>query len=117
MVFIPGHNTSLLQPWTTPPPPGTRSQHLPPSPPGPGHNTSLPPFPPGTRSQHFPPPPPYAQAGGTHPTGMHSCLTKQFRRKVHEIGRIGPREGRASQVPPPLPSNPPMLVLILCNLK
>ena len=37
--------------------PGNWSQHLPP--------------PPGTWSQH--PPPDYAQAGSTHPTGMHSC--------------------------------------------
>ena len=74
----PGHNTSL-------PTPGTRSQHLPPSPLGPDHNTSLPL---GTRSQHLPPdntslpldqvttpssPRDYAQAGGTHPNGMHSC--------------------------------------------
>ena len=72
--------------WATPKvyhlPPGTRSQHLPspdqarsqhlpppwdqvttpPSPPGPGHNTSLPPTPWD-----------YAQVDGTHPTGMHSC--------------------------------------------
>ena len=50
-----GHNTS--PPWaqvTTPPSPnGHMSQHLPPSPPGPGYNTSLPP---GYRSQHLPPP-------------------------------------------------------------
>ena len=89
----PGHNTSL-PPGTRSqylPPPGTWSQHLPSPgtqsqhllPPGPGHNTSLPP---GTRSQHLPPLPPgpghntslppprdYAQAGGTHYTGMHSC--------------------------------------------
>ena len=100
----PGHNTSPPPwttppfPWTTPPsppgtrsqhlpPPGTRSQHLPPSPSprnqvttphslpwdqvttspsplGPGHNSSL------------PPPPDYAQVGGTHPTGMHSCYNE-----------------------------------------
>ena len=72
----PLDNTSLSP---TSPPPGTRSQHLPP--PGPGHNTSLPPLdntslsPPGTRSQHLPPPSPgdYVQAGSMHPTGMHSC--------------------------------------------
>ena len=41
----------------------------PPPPPGHGHNT---PLPPGTRWTT--PPPPYGQcAGGTHPTGMHSC--------------------------------------------
>ena len=81
------------------PPPRTWSQHLPPSPrtwsqhlpPGPGHNTSPPPgpghntsLPPGTWSQYLPPPPwDYAQVGGTHPTGMHSCyliLTVSFRR-------------------------------------
>ena len=68
----PVHNTSTPRdqvttppsPWdqvtTPPPPPRTRSQNLPP--PGPGHNTSLP---------H---PRDYAQAGGTHPTGMHSCF-------------------------------------------
>ena len=76
----PGHNTSLPQPWdlvTTPPflPPWdlvTTPPSLPPwdlvtTPP------SLPP--PGTWSQH--PPHPhrdYAQAAGTHPTGMYSCI-------------------------------------------
>ena len=81
----PLDNTSL--------PSRTRSQHLPP-PPGntslplldstcpPLDNTSLPP-PPWT-TPPFPPPPSdqvttpsprdYAQAGGTHPTGMHSCI-------------------------------------------
>ena len=53
------HNTSL--------PPGTSSQHLPPSlPPGPGHNTSPPRDlvttpPPGTWSQHLPPPRTWSQ--------------------------------------------------------
>ena len=36
------------------------------------HNTPPPPGQ-GQRSKH-PPPRHYAQAGGTHPTGMHSCL-------------------------------------------
>ena len=89
----PGHNTSLSPPLgpghNISPPPGTRSQHLPP------WTTAPTPTPPpsGTRSQHLPPPlwttaptpplgpghntsplPPYGQwAGGTHPTGMHSC--------------------------------------------
>ena len=62
-----------LSNYNQPPPPGTRSQH--PPPPGPGHNT---PLPPPTRSQHSPwdqvtTPQDYAQAGGTHPTGMHTC--------------------------------------------
>ena len=61
-----GADNTSPPPWeqvTTPPPLGTRSQHLPPPTLEPGHNTSL------------PPPRDYAQAGGTHPTGMHSCLT------------------------------------------
>ena len=61
-----------LPSWSQHPPP-SRSQHPPwdlvttPRPPpqdldqGPGHNTPL------------PPPQDYTQAGGTHPTGMHSC--------------------------------------------
>ena len=54
--------TTPPSPWTTPAPlPGTRSQHPPPS---------LPPW-------TTPPPPDYAQAGGTHPTGMHYCLNIQ----------------------------------------
>ena len=90
-----------------PPPPRTRSEHLPP-PPGPGNNTPPPPgsgqniyppppprdqvrtsTPPRTRSEHLPPPqdqvrtstpPPrlHAGGGGTHPTGMHSCLNMFF---------------------------------------
>ena len=86
--YGPGHNTSL-------PPPGHRSQHLPP----PRAQVTTPPSPPGHRSLHLPPPraqvttppppaqvttppspqaqvttpPDYTQAGGTHPTGMHSC--------------------------------------------
>ena len=44
--LVPGHNTLL--------PPGTRSQHLPPSP---WHQVTTPPSPPGTRSQHLPPSP------------------------------------------------------------
>ena len=81
----PGHNTSLPPPWT-------RSQHLSPpldqvtTPPPPDQVTTPPSPPPRTRSQHLPPPPPrtrsqhlplprdYAQAGGTPPNGMHSCL-------------------------------------------
>ena len=105
----PGYNTSL------PPQDETRLQHLPPRmrpdyntslPPSrmrPGYNTSLPPrwdqvtTPPppgpghGSWSQHLPPPPPrdYAQAGGTHPTGMHPCFKfkcfslKRFQCKYH----------------------------------
>ena len=56
------------------PPPRTRSEHLPP-PPQDQVRTSTPH--PRTRSEHLPPPPPlgdYTQAGGTPPTGMHSCL-------------------------------------------
>ena len=84
----PGHNTSphLDQVTTSPPPdqvttpPRTRSQHLPL---GLGHNTSLPPqnqvtTPPPLQNQVTTPPPSlprdYAQAGSTHPTGMHSCF-------------------------------------------
>ena len=65
-------------------PPGTRSECLP-LPPG-TRSECLPPSPPGTRSECLPPPPRdqvrmstpsphrnYMQAGGTHPTGMHSC--------------------------------------------
>ena len=101
----PGHNTPPRDLVTTPPSPGTRSQHLPPSgtwsqhlpppsgtwsqhlppsgtwwqhlPPSPLQDmVTTPPSPSGTWSQHLPPCPPprdYEQAGGTHPTGMHSC--------------------------------------------
>ena len=56
---VKGHNTSPLDNTTlAPPPPG---QHLPPQAMVKGHNTS---------------PRDYAQAGGTHPIGMHSCLFK-----------------------------------------
>ena len=53
--------TSTPPPWDqvricTPLPPGTRSEHLPPSPLGPGQNIYS--LPPGTRSEHLPPPPP-----------------------------------------------------------
>ena len=73
---------------------GTRSEHLPSPPPGPGQNI----YPPPTWDLVTPPPPPthlglgystppptwdlvtppptppnYTQAGGTHPTGMHPC--------------------------------------------
>ena len=79
---------------TPSPPPETRSDIYPP-PPGPGQNIYPPPPPetrsdiyppPGTRSEHLPPrdqvrtstpPPHYTQAGGTHPTGMHSCFEKK----------------------------------------
>ena len=74
---------------TTPPPPHLghgHNTHPPPPHLGHGHNTHPPP--PGTWSQHLPPSPPptwdmvttptppldYAQAGGTHPTGMHSSF-------------------------------------------
>ena len=54
---------SVIEPGGGRSEPETWSQHLPPSlPPGLGHNTPL--------------LPDYAQAGGTHPTGMHSCLSK-----------------------------------------
>ena len=84
----PGHNTSPpsgTRSQHLPPPPGHRSQHLPPPPPPWDQVTTLPPPsghrsqhltsppPPGHRSQHLPPPRDYTQAGGTHPTGMHSC--------------------------------------------
>ena len=49
----------------------TRSQHLPPRM-RPGYNT---PLPPRMRPGYNPSPPrDYAQVGGTHPTGMHSCF-------------------------------------------
>ena len=51
----PGHNTSLPLDNTSLPPPRTRSQHLPFLPPGPGHNTSLPPW---TTPPSLPPPGP-----------------------------------------------------------
>ena len=60
---------------TTPPPPQdqTKLQHLPP-PPG-SDQVTTPPPPPGSDQVTTPPPPrDYAQAGGTHPTGMHSCF-------------------------------------------
>ena len=72
---------------STPPPPRTKSEHLPPTwdlvtlPRPPTWDLVTPP-PLGTWSLHpphlglghsTPPPPHYTQAGGTHPTGMHSC--------------------------------------------
>ena len=50
--------------------------HITSSPPGPGHITSS--HPPGTWSHHLPPHRDYPQAGGMHPTGMHSCLFYLF---------------------------------------
>ena len=75
------------------PPPQTRSEYLPPPPGlGPGQNiypspppehltTPSPlglgqdiyPLPPSGTRTSTPPPRDYTQAGGTHPTGMHSC--------------------------------------------
>ena len=85
----PGHNTCPL------PPDQVRLQH-PPSP-LPPHQVRLqhPPIPPPPQDQvrlQHPPPPPLGpgqvttpaprrdcgQAGGTHPTGMHSCQIKYF---------------------------------------
>ena len=76
-----GYNTPLLPPWDQVRlqhpllSPGTRS----------GYNTPprdqvrlQHPLPPGTKSGYNTPPPPprdCGQAGGTHPTGMHSCWT------------------------------------------
>ena len=64
----PGHNT----------PPGKWDLVTTPSPPpmdmGPGHNT--------------PPTPDYMQAGGTHPTGMHSCSTGVFHSFRHGGGDV-----------------------------
>ena len=51
---------------------GQRSQHLPTSQ---GQRSQhLPPPQPGSKATTPPPPGHYAQAGGTHPTGMHSCM-------------------------------------------
>ena len=33
------------------------------------------------------------RAGGTHPTGMHSCFFQFFYPKLHDNGRKRPREG------------------------
>ena len=73
----PGHNTPLppRDLVTTPPSPGTWSQY-PLPPPGPGHNTPSPPRDLVTTPPS--PPPDYAQAGGTHPTGMHSCIASNL---------------------------------------
>ena len=85
----PGSESQHLPPWSESQhllPPRSESQHLPT---GQSHNTSPPP-PPPSQSHNTPPPvrvtppppqsvttppPPryYMQAGGTHPTGMHSC--------------------------------------------
>ena len=54
---------------STPPPHLGLGHSTPPPHLGLGHYTP----PPGTWSLH-PPPQDYTQAGGTHPTGMHSCL-------------------------------------------
>ena len=114
-----GHNTTL-------PPPGTRSQHLPPPwdqvttppPPGPGHNTppswdqaTTPPPPPKTRSQHLPPslPPP---PGSGHNTSLPSPP---------------PGPGHNNSLPPPPPPGTMrrravrillecILVCLLCSL-
>ena len=76
-----GQNVSPL--WMSgqhvPPPPDVRSECLPP-PRGCQVNMSPPLWmcqvnmsPPWMSGQHVSPPRHYAQAGGTHPTGMHSC--------------------------------------------
>ena len=71
--------------WSTPPP-GTRSEHLPPPPPpGPGQNiypppprdqvrTSTPPPPPGTRSEHLPPPLPPPTTRGRAVRILLECI-------------------------------------------
>ena len=61
------------QVWTTPPPPPWDQVWTIPSPPplGPGLDNTSPPLGPGLDNTS--PPPGYAQAGGTHPTGMHPC--------------------------------------------
>ena len=74
-----GHNTSPL------PVPGHNTS---PPPPGPGHNTSPPPS--RTRSQHLPPD--YAQAGSTHPTGMHSSYLSFSILKWSRICQISQRQ-------------------------
>ena len=54
---------------TTSPSPQDQDTTPPSLPPGPGHNTSLRPR-------------DYAQGGGTHPTGMHSCLSLHREKKI-----------------------------------
>ena len=90
----PGHNTPSPRTWSyntpfPPPPPGTWSQHPPPL--GTWSQHSLPPRswsqhppPPPTWSQH-PLPPDYAQAGGTHPTGMQFLFFKKLLRKSSDL--------------------------------
>ena len=73
---LPG--TWSLQPPPPPPPPGTWSLH--PAPP-PTWDLVTPPPPPTWDlglGHSTPPPGEYKQAGGTHPTGMHSCLWKCY---------------------------------------
>ena len=93
----PGHNTSL-PPWTTPPPPpplGPGHNTSPPPPLGPGHNTSPPPFWDQVTTPRPSLPPDYAQAGGMHPTGMHSCLkyvsTLILKSAVRDILNVFPK--------------------------
>ena len=58
-----GSKVTTPPPWTTPPPPWL------------GSKVTTPPSP----LDNIPPPPrDYAQAGGTHLTGMHSCFVLEF---------------------------------------
>ena len=93
------------------PPPGTRSQHLPPSsqgqvttppslPPGPGHNTSLPPLGPGHNTS-FPPPP-----GPGHNTSLPPPRTR-FNINVAEIWTSLPPPWDQVTTPPSLTPPPP----------
>ena len=40
------------------------------------------------------------RAGGTHPTGMHSCFFQFFYPKLHDNGRMSTPGGRTSLAPP-----------------
>ena len=120
----PGQNVYLLPPGTRseclppppgtrseclPPPPGTRSECLPPVPPRPGQNVySLPPqdqvrmsTPSPLQPETWSPPPNYTQAGGTHPTGMHSCLLAgtpshvKFLAQAHWLAQPFPLSGKS----------------------
>ena len=68
--------------WCNTFPPRTRGGHNTPLPPGPGQVTTPAPHPlgPGQVRTTAPlPPRDCGQAGGTHPTGMHSCLIRGAR--------------------------------------
>ena len=84
--------TTPLEHGQPPPLPGTWSTHYPP-----GHGQPLPP--PPTWDMVNPPHHDSAQAGGMHPTGMHSCFCKFLNIFPLPIYSLCP--------PPPLPHPPP----------